>query len=78
VAGARVDDKDRGLRRVQTVVEAVVADAGHAQQGVVGRAREPAGVEQDLVVEVEQRRFPGPLVRQHVVGALPQGVPEED
>jgi len=75
---ARIDDHDRRLCRIETILQALVAIACDAEQRVIDRALEAARVEDKLVVEIEQRRFARPLVRDHVVRALPQRVPEQD
>jgi hypothetical protein len=78
VPGARIEHDDRGLCGIETIAKASVRDASDAQQSVVRRPIEPAGVENDLITEVEERRLAGALMRQQVVGALPQGVDEEN
>ena len=67
-----------GFSGIEAVFETVLAHPRDAQERVVGRPFEPACVEKGLVIEVEQRRFAGPLMREHVVGALPERVPEQD
>ena len=59
VAGARIDDDDRRLVRIDAVVPAVLANLGDAKQRIVGRPLEVAGVQQRLVLEGEQRRQAG-------------------
>ena len=46
MSGARVDDHHRRLGRIETIVEAIVADAGDTQQSVVHRLLEAARIEQ--------------------------------
>jgi len=78
VARAGIHDHDRRLGGIETVLQALVAGAGDAQQGIVDRPLEAAGVEDELMIEVEQRRLPCPLMRDHIVCALPQRVPEQE
>ena len=78
VSGTRIENDHGRLRGIDAIVPAVVADLGDPEQRVVRWAFELAGVEQRLVLEVEQRRQAGPLVLEHVVGALAHRVEEED
>ena len=78
VPGARINDDDRRLCRVDTVVPALVASLRDTQQGIVGGLLELARIEDHLGFEVEQRRQAGLLMLQHGVGALPQRVEEQD
>ena len=76
--GARVDDDDGRFVSVgATVLEALLVNAGDAQQRVVCRAFEGLGVDQGFIVEVQQRGLAGALVIDHVVGALAQRVEEQ-
>jgi hypothetical protein len=74
VAGARIDDDERPLLRID----------GHArlgvnpEQGVVRRPFEGARVEHDIVIEIEDRRFALGAVFEKDVAALAHRVPEQD
>ena len=77
MTGARIDDHYWRPGLVEAVVQKVLADPGDAQQGVIGRALQPAAVQDHLIVEVEQRWLAGLLMLKHVVGTLAQGVQVE-
>jgi hypothetical protein len=76
VAGTGIENDDRRLSGAQAILQAIVANPRDPQERVVGRALEAASVENDLVIEVEEGRLARALVRQHVVGPLPQRVPK--
>ena len=71
-----VDNDNRRLRLIEALFETSITDPGNTEQNIIGRMWEPAGIGQHLVVEVEQRRFASPLMRDHVVCALPERIPE--
>jgi len=78
MAGARIDNDDRRLVGIDAILPALVADLDNAQQGVVHGVREVARIEDRLVLEVKQGGQARALMLQHVVGALAQGIPEQD
>jgi len=73
-----IDDDDRGLGRVETIFNTVVAYARDAEQRIVCRLFEPASIDNELIVEVKQRRLARTVVGQQIVGTLAQRVDEED
>ena len=76
--GAWVDDHNRWLCWIETVVDAFVSIFSYRCQRVVDGPFKLTRVQQDFVVEIEQRRFAGSLMSNHVVGTLPERVPEQD
>ena len=77
MAGTWIDNDHRRLGRVETILDAVVAKAGDAEQRIVCRLFEPASIENELIVEVKQRRLASTVVGQQIVGTLAQCVDEE-
>src|SRR5579863_899 len=62
LTGTRIDNDDRRLGWVETIFNADVAKASDAEERVVCRPFEPASIENELVVEVDKRRFACPIV----------------
>ena len=73
VSRARIDDDERAQR----VVDAHAARRNDSHQRVVDRALERSCVGEHLPLVIEERRLAGGLVREIVVAALTQRVPEQ-
>ena len=78
VSGAWIDNHDRRLGRIETVLDTFVVVLSDRCQRIVHGPFELTRVQQDFVVEIEQWRLAGPLMSDHVVGTLSQRVPEQD
>src|SRR6516165_5581065 len=65
MARAGIENDDRRLHRIETILKAFVPIARDPQQRVVDGSLEAARIEDQLVVEIEQRRLPCPLMRDH-------------
>ncbi len=78
MSGAWVEHDHRRLAGIDAIVPALVADLGDPEQGVVHRPAELAGVEQRLVLEVQQWRQTRLLVLEHGVGPPPQRIEKQD
>jgi hypothetical protein len=77
MAGTWIDNDNRRLGRVETILDAVVAKAGDAEQRIVCRLFEPASIDNELVFEVKERRFASTIMGQQIIGTLAQRVDEE-
>ncbi len=75
---ARIHNHDWRLCWIETVVDAFVFVFSYRCQRIVDGPFELTRVHQDLVVEIEQWRFASSFMSNHVVGTLPQRVPEQD
>ena len=62
LTGTRIDNDDRRLGRVETILDTIVAKAGDAKERIICRPFEPARIENELVVEVKERRLAGTIV----------------
>ena len=78
MTSTRIDNDDRRLGGVETIFDTVVGNASDAKQRIVCRLFEPASIENELVVEVKERRLASMVVGQQIVGTLAQRVDEED
>ena len=73
----RIEDDHWAGRLVDAFFHPLAARSSDPQQGIVRRVLEATGVEDRFIVEIEQRRQPGLLMREHVVGAHPQRIQEQ-
>jgi hypothetical protein len=74
VAGAGIDDDEGPLFRIDGHARL----GQNAQQGIIGRAFEGAGIEHDFVGEIENRRFALGAMFEIDVAALAHRIPEQD
>ena len=74
----RIDDDDWRFRRIEAVVETMIGKTRDAQQSLVGRVVEPPCVDNEFVVEIQERRLACTLMGQEVVRPLAQGIEEQD
>ncbi|MNG02976.1 hypothetical protein D3C84_860300 [compost metagenome] len=68
-----IDDDHRRFSAVNRFAGA----AENLQQRVIDRAGQVCTGDHSFMIELEQQRISGPFVRQGVVAALTQGVPEQ-
>jgi hypothetical protein len=49
VPGTRIEHHDRWFRGIEAIVKAGVGNSGNAEQSVIGRLLEPAGIENEFI-----------------------------
>ena len=69
---------DRRFRLIEALFETNITGPGYTEQNRIGRnCWATGGHREEFVVEVEQRRFGGSLMRDHVIGTLPEAYPKK-